>query len=172
MEIDKSSEKFNVLSTEPFGRLLLDIMQGKSHDESIYGTQKKIGQILLVSYLDKEIEDQENFKGDNARAQLHSDIAVDMSIKALLNSKNHDVLMSFEKEYFDGLEKIASRKSSILYDLYTELEIVSVAYENDIASQEGILVDEQDLDLIKEEIEQAEAAKKVLDMIRKYRRSL
>lgn len=170
MEIDKKSGEFKVSSTEPFGKLLIELMYSRPLDESIHETQKRIGEILLSSYIGDRLQYTDDFGIETEKTLIHEDISRDISEKAQIHAKNSSIEMSFNKDYYDGLEKIAAREVKDLDDLYAERAIVTIAFENGITSQDGILVDEQDLELIEEEIEQAEAAKQALEMINKHKK--
>ena len=167
MEIDNKSRNFIVGSKEPFGRLLVEIMHSQSLDYDVHLTQKRIGQILVSAYLDDEIEYAELFGMDSRRDMQHEDIARDIAMKAEVHATNCDVEMSFGHEYLEGLKIIAQREVKDLPELYAEREIVQIAVENNITTERGSIIDQQDIEMIDEEIAQAEASIEVLSLISK-----
>ena len=168
MEIDNKSGDFIVGSREPFGRLLVEIMHSQSLDYDVHLTQKRIGQILVSAYLDDEIEYAELFGLESRRDMVHEDIARDLAMKAEVHARHSDVRMSFGHEYFGGLKIIAQREVKDLPELYAEREIVQIAVENSITTERGSVIDQQDVEMIDEEIAQAEASKEVLSLISKF----
>lgn len=170
MEIDKKAKAFNVTSSEPFGRLLVELMQNNSYEDEINKTLRKVGEILISSYLENEIDSVNEFGLNTDRRVLYKDIAKDMATKAEVHARNTEIAMRFPEEFFEGLARIAIREIKELPGLYSEREIVQIAVDKCITNAYGEFYDDQDLELIDEEIQQAEASREFMDLLRKYRK--
>ena len=171
MEINKDSKHFIVVSDEPFGQLLLEVMYSRSVDDRVLVVQRHIGNMLVEAYLDDTIDYAENFGMLGEKIILHNDIGRDLAMKAEVHARNHEVTMTFNEVHFDGLEQLALREIKDLPGLMAEREIIGVALEIGYESASGHIIDEQDIAMIDEEITQAEASKVVIRILKELRES-
>jgi len=169
MEVNPKENIITVKSTEPFGKLLLELMHGRSIDERILHVQYRVGAVLVEAYIDSEITDLEKLGPNNFREILHTDVARDLAMKAEVHARNSEVPIEFYEEHFDGLIEISNREVRDLPNLRAELEVVSVAAGLGYVPDVGFMVDDQDISMVQEEIEQAEAAELIISIIRKLR---
>lgn len=167
MEIYPDNKSFKVSTREPFGKLLLELMHGQSHDPAIFEVQKHVGSILLSAYIDDRIGDEDNI-GLPSRGIIDNDIAKDITIKVHSFAKNMDIDMVFSEQYFEGLERISAREAKDLPELFAEREVVAVAAELGYVDRFGFFIGDQDIEMVDEEIEQAQAAVEVLELLKKY----
>lgn len=169
MNIDKKAKAFNVTSSEPFGRLLVELMHNNSYEDEINKTLRKVGEILISSYIDNEFDSANELGLNEERVVIFKDIAKDIATKAEVHARNAEIAMKFPEEFFEGLAMIAIREIKELPDLYSEREIVQIAVDRCITNAYGEFYDDQDLELIDEEIKQAEASEEFMGLLRKYR---
>lgn len=170
MDIDPVEKKFKVHSTEPFGKILIDQMRRKSDDQDVLALQYRVGKMLLDAYFESEIENAEHNGPYVDRKIISNDVARDISIKTIINARNADVEIVLGEEYFDGIEKLSISKARNLDMLVAEREVLSVAANIGYLDEFGVPADDQDLSLINEEIEEAEAAVEALDLILNLRK--
>lgn len=168
MEIDKSGN-FKVTSYESFGKLLLEVMYSNMVDERITRVQHHLGVILLDNLLNDEFSDIEIEDVNYRSPILYADTAKDMAEKSINHARNKEIEFVFKQELLDGLELIALREATDLPTLRAEIEVVSFAAEIGYMNERGVYVDSQDVELVKEEIELAEASEIFLEMLHKYR---
>lgn len=169
MELDPRSNTIGVKSTEPFGRLLLDLMYNSSLDEQILKVQRYVGAVLIEAYINDKLVDLESLYADNYEHVFNRDMARDISKKAELYARENTVMITFEEEHYQGVENISRREANDLPMLLAEREIVSVAVDIGYIPEEGRYVDETELQMIEEEIEQATAAKELLEHLNKIK---
>jgi hypothetical protein len=169
MELLPNNKTLKVSTAEPFGQLLLELMHGQSYDNDIYKVQRRVGELLISSYINTKAEDAEFFGVESEMPIFSEDIAKDMAIKIFAHARVNDIDMEFSEEYFDGLERISEREANDLPELRAEREVVAVAAEMGYIDRFGMPTDSQDIQMVDEEIEQAEAAIIVLEMLKKYK---
>lgn len=168
MEIYPDNKSFKVSTREPFGKLLLELMHGQSHDPAIFAVQKHVGAILLSAYIDDTVEDKDNYEHPS-RGIIDQDIAKDITLKVYSYANNNNIDMVFGEQYFEGLERISAREAKDLPELFAEREVVAVAAELGYVDRFGFFIGDQDIEMVDEEIEQAQASIEVLELLKKYR---
>jgi len=168
MELDKAGN-FKVTSHESFGKLLLEVMYSNMIDDRITRVQRHLGALLMENLLKDEFSDFEIEYIDSHRPQLYADPAKDIAEKSIIHARNKEVDFVFGEEFLEGLELISLREATDLPTLRAEIEVVSVAAEIGYMNERGVYIDSQDVELVKEEIEQAEASEIFLGMLHKYR---
>lgn len=171
MKVNEQDHTISFSTKEPFGQLLLDTMYSKSSDIKILDVQKHIGSTLLGAYLDSELEDIDDIEDVSEKTIVYDDVSRDIALKTDIFARNRDVDIVFSVEHLDGLEKLAQKEASDLPVLIAEREVSSVAKEIGYKNRHGRKLDDQDINLIDEDIEQAKEALIVLDAL-KYLRSL
>jgi hypothetical protein len=169
MEMDKKTRSFSVTSNEAFGRLLVELMHNNSNEIDIKNTLRRVGEIVVRSYLEDEADELEELGFNDTRPLVFDDLARDTKLKAEIHARNSEITMKFSEEYFEGLARIAIREIKDLPDLYNEKEITQIAVDKCLLNEYGQFYDDQDLNMIDEEIQQAEASKEFMLMLRDYR---
>lgn len=165
MEFNPESRKFSVTTSEPFGKLLVELMHNKSFDEQILKVQQYVGGLLVDAYINNVFSDLDTINSGNYKHILDINMARDIASKAENFARSNTIDITFDDEHIDGLKKISLREVNDLPGLLAEREMVTGSTDMGFVAYSGRLIDDNEVVMIDEEIEQAKAAQEVLKII-------